>query len=72
MNKIIDAIKKSTTWNIEAKNEVALRLWYKKICDPYKDKILSKAPDKLIVTFTQNSIKLYKMITGETFSYGRL
>ena len=41
-----------------------IRLWYKSKCDPYKDKVLPKAPDELIITLSQSYIKLYEMLTG--------
>jgi len=44
-----------------------IRLWYKKNCDPYKDEILPKAPDELIISLSSSYIKLYEMLTGEVF-----
>jgi len=44
-----------------------LRLWFKEHCDPYKDEVLPKAPDDLIVELSSRYIKLYEMITGKTF-----
>lgn len=46
-----------------------LRLWFKDHCDPYKDAVLPKAPDDLIVTLASRYIQLYEMITGKTFSF---
>lgn len=46
-----------------------LRLWYVEHCYPYKDKILPKAPDELIVTLASRYIQLFEMITGESFAY---
>jgi phosphoribosylaminoimidazole-succinocarboxamide synthase len=46
-----------------------LRLWFAEHCDPYKDEILPKAPDELIVTLSSRYIQLYEMITGQTFSF---
>jgi phosphoribosylaminoimidazole-succinocarboxamide synthase len=44
-----------------------LRLWYKKHCDPYKDKVLPPAPKELIIKLAQRYIQLYEMITGNKF-----
>jgi phosphoribosylaminoimidazole-succinocarboxamide synthase len=44
-----------------------LRLWFKDHCDPYKDAILPKAPDDLIVELSSRYILLYEMITGKEF-----
>lgn len=46
-----------------------LRLWFVKHCDPYKDKVLPKAPDDLIVTLASRYIQLYEIITGKRFSF---
>lgn len=45
-----------------------LRLWFVDHCDPYKDAVLPKAPDELIVTLSSRYIQLYEMITGKKFS----
>lgn len=44
-----------------------LRLWFKEHCDPYKDEELPPAPDDLVVELSSRYIRLYEMITGETF-----
>ena len=44
-----------------------IRLWFRDHCDPYKDQELPNAPDDLIVELSSRYIKLYEMITGETF-----
>ena len=44
-----------------------LRLWFAERCDPYNDEVLPKAPAELVVELSQRYIKLYEMITGETF-----
>ena len=44
-----------------------LRLWFAERCDPYKDEVLPAAPPELVVELSQRYIKLYEMITGETF-----
>ena len=46
-----------------------LRLWFIDHCDPYKDKVLPKAPNELIVTLASRYIQLYEMITGHRFHY---
>lgn len=44
-----------------------LRLWFKDNCDPYTDKTLPDAPEDLIIELSNRYIKLYEMITGDTF-----
>ncbi len=44
-----------------------LRLWFKKHCDPYKDKVLPEAPEELVIELSKRYIKLYEMITGKEF-----
>lgn len=46
-----------------------LRLWFADHCDPYKDEVLPKAPDELIVTLSSRYIQLYEMITGKRFYF---
>lgn len=46
-----------------------LRLWFADHCDPYKDEVLPKAPDELIVTLSSRYIQLYEMITGQKFYF---
>lgn len=46
-----------------------LRLWFADHCDPYKDAVLPKAPDELIVTLSSRYIQLYEMITGKKFHF---
>jgi fusion protein PurCD len=45
-----------------------LRLWFKKNCDPYKDKTLPEAPEELIIELSKRYIKLFEMITGNDFN----
>ncbi|MBD3204619.1 phosphoribosylaminoimidazolesuccinocarboxamide synthase [Candidatus Woesearchaeota archaeon] len=45
-----------------------LRLWFKKNCDPYNDKVLPEAPDSLVVELSRRYIMLYEMITGNEFA----
>lgn len=44
-----------------------LRLWFKKHCDPYKDKVLPEAPEELVIELSKKYMKLFEMITGEEF-----
>ncbi len=44
-----------------------LRLWFRQHCDPYKDKVLPKAPDDLVIELSARYIRLYEMITGKKF-----
>lgn len=46
-----------------------LRLWFVDHCDPYKDQVLPRAPEELIVTLSSRYIQLYEMITGEEFRF---
>ena len=46
-----------------------LRLWFKKHCDPYNDKILPQAPKELIVELSLRYIYLYEKITGGNFQF---
>jgi len=45
-----------------------LRLWFRQHCDPYKDAVLPKAPDDLVIELSARYIKLYEMITGGDFT----
>ena len=47
-----------------------LRLWFRNNCDPYKDKVLPKAPDELIIELSSRYINLYEMITRLQFIPG--
>ncbi len=44
-----------------------LRLWFKENCDPYKDKILPKAPTELVEELSRRYIQIYEQITGDVF-----
>jgi phosphoribosylaminoimidazole-succinocarboxamide synthase len=44
-----------------------LRLWFRDHCDPYKDKVLPKAPDDLVIELSSRYIRLFEMITGTEF-----
>ena len=44
-----------------------LRLWFVEHCDPYNDPELPPAPDDLVVELSTRYIRLYEMITGQTF-----
>lgn len=46
-----------------------LRLWFVEHCDPYADKTLPEAPKALITALSERYIRLFEMITGETFSF---
>lgn len=46
-----------------------LRLWFTKVCDPYKDKVLPQAPPDLVAELSTRYIRLYEMITGEEFVF---
>jgi phosphoribosylaminoimidazole-succinocarboxamide synthase len=45
-----------------------LRLWFVENCDPYQDKVLPKAPEKLIVELAKRYIEALEMISGEAFN----
>lgn len=44
-----------------------LRLWFKENCDPYKDKVLPKAPADLVAEMSHRYIRIYEQITGKKF-----
>jgi phosphoribosylaminoimidazole-succinocarboxamide synthase len=44
-----------------------LRLWFRQHCDPYKDELLPKAPDELVIELSRRYILLYEKITGQSF-----
>ncbi len=46
-----------------------LRLWFRKNCDPYNDKVLPEAPEELVTELSLRYIQLYEMITGSTFCF---
>ena len=46
-----------------------LRIWFKEHCDPYKDKMLPKAPLELIAELSRRYIEIYEMITGKAFEH---
>lgn len=46
-----------------------LRIWFNENCDPYKDKILPKAPTDLICELSSRYIQAYEMITENNFIY---
>lgn len=46
-----------------------LRMWFKENCDPYKDKVLPKAPEELVVELARRYIEIFETITGKTFEH---
>src|SRR3989344_1686589 len=46
-----------------------LRLWFKDNCDPYKDKVLPKAPEHLVAELSRRYIEIYEMLTGKVFDH---
>ena len=48
-----------------------LRLWFKDHSDPYKDKVLPKAPPKMIAELSRRYIQIYEQLTGKKFKPGR-
>jgi phosphoribosylaminoimidazole-succinocarboxamide synthase len=44
-----------------------LRLWFRDHCDPYKDAVLPRAPEELVIELAARYIRLYEMITGKEF-----
>jgi len=46
-----------------------LRRWYNENSNPYKDEVLPKAPDHLVVSLSERYIELYERITGEKFDF---
>ncbi|HCJ94974.1 MAG TPA: phosphoribosylaminoimidazolesuccinocarboxamide synthase, partial [Sphaerochaeta sp.] len=49
-----------------------LRLWFRKVCDPYHDEVLPKAPEELVVELSLRYIRLYEMITGQQFPFDEI
>jgi phosphoribosylaminoimidazole-succinocarboxamide synthase len=49
-----------------------LRLWFRKVCDPYHDEILPEAPQELVVELSLRYIRLYEMITGQQFPFDEI
>ena len=46
-----------------------LRLWFKDNCDPYKDKVLPKAPPELVAELSRRYIEIYEIITSKSFNH---
>jgi len=46
-----------------------LRLWFKDHCDPYKDKVIPKAPPELVAELSRRYIEIYETITGVRFEH---
>lgn len=46
-----------------------LRLWFVEHCDPYRDAVLPEAPRELIEELSYRYIRLYELITGESFPF---
>ena len=44
-----------------------LRLWFREHCDPYKDKVLPKAPPAMIAELSRRYIQIYQQLTGKKF-----
>jgi phosphoribosylaminoimidazole-succinocarboxamide synthase len=65
MNSYLDRFSKGQ--EPENIDKEFLRLWFKQHCDPYKDKVLPKAPDDLVAELSSRYITLYEMITGKQF-----
>jgi phosphoribosylaminoimidazole-succinocarboxamide synthase len=49
-----------------------LRLWFCKVCDPYHDETLPAAPAELVSELSLRYIRLFEMITGDTFPFPSL
>jgi len=46
-----------------------LRLWFKDHCDPYKDKVIPKAPPELVAELSRRYIEIYETITNKSFEH---
>lgn len=44
-----------------------LRLWFRQVCDPYKDEVLPEAPAELVCELSKRYVHLYERITGQLF-----
>jgi len=49
-----------------------LRLWFKQVCDPYKDENIPEAPKDLVCELARRYIKLFEMITWNEFEFDNL
>lgn len=45
-----------------------IRLWFKAHCDPYKDKVLPKAPDDLCIELSRRYIEILELFEKQIFS----
>jgi len=46
-----------------------LRLWFREHCDPYKDKVIPKAPPELVAELSRRYIEIYETITDKNFEH---
>jgi len=46
-----------------------LRLWFRSVCDPYKDETLPDAPLELVVELSRRYIMLFEVMTGRKFGF---
>jgi phosphoribosylaminoimidazole-succinocarboxamide synthase len=53
----------------ESVDKDIVRNWYRQHCDPYKDEVLPKAPEDLIILLAERYINLYERITGQKFEF---
>jgi len=49
-----------------------LRLWFRSVCDPYKDAVLPEAPAELVAELSKRYVHLYERITGKDFQTPQL
>jgi len=49
-----------------------LRLWFRSVCDPYKDETLPEAPKDLVCELSKRYVYLYEKITGQQFEVPKL
>jgi phosphoribosylformylglycinamidine synthase len=49
----------------ESFDKEIIRLWYKEHCDPYEDKVIPEAPEKLIDEVASRYIEVYEKLTSQ-------
>lgn len=57
--------------NLEPENfdKEFIRLWFKENSDPYKDKVMPKAPVELVAELSRRYIQIFEQITGKPFEH---
>jgi len=66
-----DSYKDRINQGLEPQNfdKEFLRLWFKDNSDPYKDKIMPRAPVELVAELSRRYIQIFEQITGKPFEH---